>query len=105
MAGRAMLSQEHQWLQKTLGDALEKTKKIFAFFGHALDNDISGNGKRAKGGRKTNTDNLQGLLNALGERGARVFRDLFTDDQWKEIEASQAAIDKGDINHVRAVRI
>ena len=74
VASRVMLSQERLWFQNRLRQGLEKMEKIVSLF----------DGQSVAG--VFDFSSLEGLLSSIGDVPSKVFRSLYSEKEWRELQ-------------------
>jgi hypothetical protein len=99
-----LLREEKAWLKGRLAVGLQKTRAILDVFEHDLDNDDYDFDALLE------LDSVEEVVAALNGSlkasvPAQVFRNVFHDDEWAELEASDSAIAAADDAALRVLRL
>lgn len=94
-----LLDAEREWFSSQLRLMLERTKEILAAFGNESLNDEEQ--LEALCGATT----LQEVVNGLDNVAGRVFRALFSKEEWNNLEASSMSLFEGNEAQVRLARM
>ncbi len=95
----ALVTAERTWFAKRLREGLARARSVL----QAIENDALADDDEFK--RLAQLASLRAVMDALPGLPGDVFRSWFSDDEWQELEASEASIASESQGRLRTLRL